>query len=133
MNTETKAPSLQSQISNKCVHFNGIMNDCCKLGIEYKSVRVGKPYSFPCLKQGGECSKAEFLTDEQVQSELKSIEEWSDKTMTAYFNIKKNFLANEQHKGSIPCECGGVLSYSIAKINGHVWAKCSSCSISFME
>ena len=36
-------------------------------------------------------------------------------------------------KGEVPCLCGGMLRYSVAKINGHMWAHCDSCQIGWME
>lgn len=125
--------TLQEQISNRCVHFNGIMNDCCKAGINYESVRVDKPYKFPCLNQGGECSQVKFLTEEEVQQELKVIEEGTISTMKAYISIKDYYKKTSERAGKIPCSCGGELSYRVAASNGHIWAKCSKCDISFME
>lgn len=66
--------SLREQISCKCVHFNGIMNNECKVGIKYADVRVDKPYKFPCLQTGGFCDKSKFRTEDEVTQEIEEIE-----------------------------------------------------------
>ena len=65
--------SLREQIACKCIHFNGIMNKSCKVGIRYADVRVDRPYKFPCIQTGGECSKAQFRTEEEINKELEEI------------------------------------------------------------
>jgi hypothetical protein len=127
--------TLEEQIACKCIHFNGVMNKECKVGIKYSEVRVeGEgPYKFPCLKQGGECSCAEFMTNEQVKEEMKSIEIDGAKVLIAMISIKDHYAKTKKQSGKIACECGGELHYTVAQINGHVWAKCNSCGMSFNE
>jgi hypothetical protein len=123
--------SLKEQIKGKCKHFNGIMNECCNVGVNYADVRVGKPYQFPCIKEGGECSKIEFLTDEEVQQEIDEINSMGIKTVIAYAKIKEHFNSTKVSAGKIDCECGGELNYNVAQVNGHIWANCKSCQLSF--
>ena len=125
--------SLEDQISNRCIHFNGIMNKCCKVGINYDDVKVDKPFKFPCLKQGGECSHSQFPSPEQVQERIKEISELGERASIAYAAIKAYYNRHKQQHGKIQCDCGGELSYTVAKDNGHIWAKCSKCDISFAE
>ncbi len=125
--------TLKEQIESKCVHFNGIMNNCCKVGVNYADVRVDKPYKFPCLKQGGECSKSQFPTTEEINSRIEEIEGSGLKAIMAHAAIKSHFNETNESTGSIKCECGGNLNYNVAPTNGHIWAKCSKCSLSFME
>lgn len=128
--------SLEEQISRKCIHFNGVMEKVCKAGVNYKDVRETPPtgpYKFPCLKQGGECKHAQFTTDEEVKDKVAAIESGGVKAMIAIASIKTHVKETNQQTGQIPCQCGGNLHYTVAQINGHVWAKCDSCSISFME
>lgn len=125
--------SLHDQIARKCIHFNGIMNKACKAGINYDDVKVDRPFKFPCLKQGGECPHAEFLTDEQVKELIAKTEEDSVKTLVAYTLVKDHYAKTKEQSGKIPCECGGEIHYTIASLNGHVWARCKSCGISFNE
>jgi hypothetical protein len=128
--------SLQEQIARKCIHFNGVMEKVCKAGIKYEDVREepqNGPYRFPCLKQGGECPQSKFLNEEQVNEKVTEIEHSCTQTIIAISKVKEHIhLTKEQH-GKIKCECGGDLHYTVAQVNGHVWAKCNSCEISFNE
>jgi hypothetical protein len=125
--------SLKQQIARKCIHFNGIMNKCCKAGIKYEDVRTGKPFQFPCLQTGGECASAAFRSEAEVEKELKEMEQMGVDTVTALILIKDHVKKTSAQSGKIKCQCGGELVYSIAAVNGHVHAACKSCGIRFME
>ena len=125
--------SLEDQIASNCKHFNGIMNDCCKIGIKYSDVRVGKPYQFPCIKTGGSCESSEFPNSEEVRKQLSEISEVQEKVLTAYLKIKEHYKVTKVGQGKLPCDCGGQLNYTVAAINGHIWAKCKDCGIYFNE
>lgn len=125
--------SLELQISDRCIHFNGIMNDCCKAGIKYADVRIDRPYKFPCLKQGGECSSCQFPTGEEVKNRIGEITDMGNKSLVAYAKIKEHIGETKGVSGVIDCECGGKLKFSVASTNGHIWAACSQCGISFVE
>lgn len=125
--------TLHEQIACKCIHFNGVMNDSCKAGINYSDVRVGKPYKFPCLQQGGECATAKFPTEEEIKTRIEEIEGSSTKAILAYSDIKSHYDKTKIKAGQIPCRCGGALNYVVASINGHVCANCKSCGLSFNE
>lgn len=125
--------TLHDQIHNRCIHFNGIMNKECKAGIKYEDVRVDKPYNFPCLKTGGICSKSQFPTEEEVQAEIKEIEVGGLWALTAMAKIIKEVKNSEYGFGTIDCDCGGIIHYSTAELNGHIRARCNKCNNSFME
>jgi hypothetical protein len=126
--------SLNEQILNRCIHFNGIMNKCCKAGVNYDDFRgQDRPFKFPCLKQGGNCSLSQFPTIEDVEKEVAVIDEITERTMSAYGTIKNHFNNTKQRQGKLPCSCGGELSFSVAELNDHVWARCSKCGVSFNE
>lgn len=125
--------SMHEQLARKCIHFNGIMEKTCKAGISYADVRVGKPYKFPCLKQGGQCLHAQFLTEEEVQEQVKVIEEDGIKVLAAVIMVKAHYKKTKEESGKTACACGGELHYVRAAINGHFWAKCKTCGISFNE
>lgn len=124
--------TLEQQVSGKCRHFNGIMNEACKVGVAYKDVRGNdKPFKFPCFKenQSNLCSKVEFLTDEEVKKELNDIFQSSTKAINSLLKIK----SQNKNQGSVQCDCGGKITYSLAPNNHHVWAKCDTCSLSIIE
>ena len=127
--------SLDEQIARKCIHFNGVMEKVCKAGINYADVRVGRPYQFPCLKQGGECSHAQFQTNEEVKAELAEIESDGIRVTLALISIKDHVRETNKQSGMIKCQCGGEgdLHYAVAEINGHIWAKCTTCKLAFNE
>ena len=125
--------SLEDQIASKCKHFNGIMNDCCNIGIKYSDVRVGKPYQFPCIKTGGSCSKAEYLTQEEVKNKLAEFAKREEVAVGAYVKVKEHYKNTKQNPGQLPCECGGQLNYTVAESNGHIWLKCKDCGIYINE
>lgn len=127
--------SLEEQIARECIHFNGVMEKVCKAGISYADVRVGRPYQFPCLKQGGECSHAQFQTNEEVKAELAEIENDSMKVVLAMVSIKDHVRETKKQSGMIKCQCGGEgdLHYAVAEINRHIRANCNSCKMSFIE
>ena len=67
--------TLEEQIADWCVHFNGIQNTACKIGIPYKSVRR-EPGKLPCIKSDGccdACPSATFLTGEEVVAQVEKI------------------------------------------------------------
>lgn len=128
------ALSLEQQIARKCIHFNGIMNKECRIGIKYEDVHGKGPMKFPCLQNGGFCEKAEFPSPEAVKARMDEITGNETKAVAAYIKIKAHYEKTKEQSGKIPCTCGtGELSYRVAKTNGHIWAKCSSCGVSFME
>jgi hypothetical protein len=128
--------TLEEQIARKCIHFNGVMEMTCKAGVCYADVREepeSGPYKFPCLKQGGECGKAEFRTTEQVKANVEQIEGRGFKALIALAAIKDHYAKTKQQSGFVPCECGGDICYTIASLNDHVHAKCKSCHLTFNE
>lgn len=128
--------SLEEQISRKCIHFNGVMENVCKAGVNYKDVReepASGPYKFPCLQQGGECKHAQFRTPEEVKQKVFEIDNECVKALIAVSTVKDHIHKTKEQQGKVKCECGGELHYAVAAVNGHVWAKCNSCGISFNE
>lgn len=127
--------TLKEQIQNRCIHFTGIFtNATCKAGVNYADVRTDdRPIKLPCLKQGGECLKSQFPTEEQAKAEAEEIEKNGDNAVIAYIQIKAHYKNTKQLAGKIVCECGGELRYSIAESNEHIWAACSTCGINIRE
>ena len=110
------------------------MNDCCKAGIKYADVRTNdRPYKFPCLNQGGECNTRKFKTQDEVKAELDELGAMSLKSITMFAKVKDHFDKHKSIQGELDCDCGGKIKYVVAQNNGHIWAKCFSCGISFIE
>lgn len=69
---------LWEKLRDKCVNFNGLINDTCSAGVAYQDIRdeSTSPYGFPCFADrpcGTTCEKAEFLTDEQAKAKADEI------------------------------------------------------------
>ena len=132
--------TLEEQISNKCIHFTGLGNSPCDKGVDYDDVKVkdSSPFKVPCLSHegmhGGKCEHAEFPTKEQVEKRVNEIQDMSNKTIEAYAKVKEHHQKTGEFKGKVECpECPGNLHYTVAKLNGHIWAKCDECDVGWME
>ena len=53
-------------------------------------------------------------------------------TLNAYSKILKHLAEGGSKKGIVECDCGGKLHYCQSS-NNHIWAKCSTCEISFVR
>jgi hypothetical protein len=55
----------------KCIHFNGVMNECCRAGVKYED--VSKNRQFPCLSEEGavHCEKSQYPTPEEAKAKEK--------------------------------------------------------------
>lgn len=124
--------TLVDQLSIKCIHFTGIMNECCAAGVKYSDVRVGKPYEFPCIGTGGECSKRKLRTPAEVEKHIKDLEDLAASQIAMYVLAKSHFAKTKERTAKIQCVCGGQMTYAVAS-NNHIRAKCPTCGQSFME
>lgn len=125
--------TLEEQISNKCIHFNGVMSKTCNAGIKYDDVWVkGVPLGLPCLKKAGSCEKCQFPTEDEVKKRIAELTGVGEKGLIAWALVKDHYKKTKQNPGSVTCECGGTLHYAVAH-NGHFRAYCKQCGISLME
>jgi len=119
-----------------CVHFNGIMNNCCKADINYQQHTGGEAIGFtsklPCLPH--ERSEAVVPCDlfqargrEAIEAEDKESKERLARTMVARAAIVEATNGEVGVEGDIECPyCCGKLRYSVASLNGHIWGQCST-------
>ena len=137
--------SLYQQISEKCIHFNGVQNDCCKAGIKYTDLAGS---DFPCfrgdalksLRKGelpSHCDKTEFPTEEYIQNEIAEHDKAFkkvDEGLKAVAHIRKEHNG-KNWSGVIECPiCKGKLHVSHASLNNHVHAQCETKDcIAWME
>lgn len=76
--------TLEEQFGNWCSHFNGLLNDCCELGIAYETVRDPESGQLPCFKDKGcteRCLCAVFPTEAEVAAKV----EQTRASIAAYF------------------------------------------------
>jgi len=132
--------SIEEQIGGKCIHFNGISNKTCKLGIAYDDVRVPdvKPYQWPCITivgdcHGGHCDHCQFPTEQEIQAKIAEIQDIGSKSLLAMLLVKQHISETGKSQGTIPCNsCDGKIEYAQAS-NGHVRAACRKCGMSWVE
>lgn len=131
--------TLEEQIADRCIHFNGIQNYSCEKDVVYENVRIdSRPYKYPCFKtgsmSGGECLSCEFPTEEFVKKEVDEIHSSGKRMMNAYSAVIKYIEGTGKLIGAIECpQCKAILLYTKAESNGHIHAKCSGCDINWME
>lgn len=123
-----------------CHHFNGRVNERCKVGILYSAVVNDTERSFPCcVERTGsiKCDKFRLSTPEEEAEEEKAIQDSIDRTMKTIPIVKKikQDHVGEDWKGIVECPiCKGKLHLSHASINGHVWGRCeTSGCVNWME
>jgi hypothetical protein len=130
-----------------CIHFTGIMEPCCKAGVNYDQLAGGPEFGrwlrLPCVSGKDNkgvtpkaCSKRLEPTPEQIaQSEA----EW--KAAQDRFRKVMPVVAEWRNKGAkgkyevIECPaCGGKLHLQQSHYNGHVHGKCETDGcVSWME
>ncbi len=115
-----------------CKHFNGIIHDRCKAGIKYVPGHIDQ-----CIGRGVDetapCAKLEYLTPDEVAQKEAESTAMMEKFYTAREAIVK-VTRGKACSGIIKCpNCGGELSFSVAR-NGHIHAQChGSCGVAWME
>jgi hypothetical protein len=123
---------------NTCKRFNGIMNARCQAGVLYADVRLSKGtglgYALPCFNDDGcvECEHRELRTPEDLQrEEEESAASWA-RVRIARAAIVEATEGKRGVSGRIACpNCvsaglKGVLSFSVARSNGHIHGTCST-------
>lgn len=129
--------SLEEQIGGRCIHFTGISNNACEVGVNYVDVRDSEssPYKWPCTDKGCRvtCDKRRFPTAEEVKAEIDEIKAHTETLMKAMSAARddakaKGFKRGNGGRGKVKCPCceSGELHYSVASLNGHLWGKCST-------
>lgn len=129
-----------------CSHFNGVVHETCKAGVNYHELcgsGVGCFAKIPCTNAEGSvvCDKRQFPTREQAEQVMREddshLERFVKANNAAHAHAKTAGLGRGKGgRGEMPCplECGGVLRYSVAGVNGHMHAACSTKGcMSWME
>lgn len=135
--------TIEEQIQNKCIHFNGIMNEACKCGINYKHAFGDRPVlKMPCIKDRMShlkdevlpCSQLQFPTQEDVSREIEEQNKHIKVVMLGLTAVQKHIRKTGERVGNIKCPNGDhKLIYSQAESNGHIWMSCKTCNISMMQ
>lgn len=125
----------QKRQYEKCHHFNGIINDCCGVGIEYDSLRA-EGHRLPCLepsmgddRPAMRCELYRLSTPDEIAAEeatIKAAIERFTKTLPLIAEVK-SVHEGEDWSGVVECPvCDGKLHMRHAAYNGHVHGKCET-------
>lgn len=135
--------TIEEQIGGRCIHFNGIMNEACKCGVNYKNTFGERPVlRMPCVKDRMPhlkeeviaCDKMQFPTPEEIKDKVEKGNAHLLKTLAAISAAKKHHKEAKTSKATIKCPNGEhELTYVVAPSNGHFWLACNECEISMME
>lgn len=134
---------------NRCTHFNGIMQETCKAGVNYRQlagVEMGMVKLLPCFVDEWHndtrmCDKLEVPTRAEAEQYVDEVEARSKVMMMCLTKAHEDAESKGLKKGhgglgEMPCptECGGTLQYSVASYNGHMHARCTTPKcVSWME
>lgn len=118
-----------------CRHFNGVQHDRCKAGVSYRE-SWPPPWpngSLPCLgRSTATCEMQDFPTADEARAMALEAIKQTDEMLAPVIAAHADALAKGFKKGnggSSDCECprcGKRLRYTIAALNGHMWAKCET-------
>lgn len=117
-----------------CRHFTGVTDEKCKAGVVYRE-QFPPPWNdngLGCIEHcDARCPKAEYPTREEAQAELdRSLKETAERmacVVAAKADAKRRgFKKGNGGTGEIECpRCHGPLRYTVAALNGHMWANCA--------
>lgn len=129
-----QAKTIEQQIADKCVHFNGIGVIACKAGVKYETFGRLKLGVIPCIKGGtATCELCRYPSEEEVKQQIEATVVGTAKALKLLLAAKKFYKETDARSAKFPCPvCNGTAIYSIA-INDHFWIACKTCQISFNE
>ena len=138
--------------ARRCKHFDGINftepEKRCKAGVLMQSVIVEQPYkyrqgkggavytsgySMPCFSDDDplhvcHCEHQAFPTPTEIAEHDAEVRASFDRVVLVRNAIIADAGGKRGVAGKIPCPAckNGTVGYSIAALNGHVWARCST-------
>lgn len=131
---------------DRCRHFLAMgTHDTCSAGVRYAAVSVRRApgekgmASIPCFQKyndlGATCPNASFLSREEAEERAREWNARFERAMLARDAIMAEIKHGGASAGSIACPtCGASLSYSRARSNGHIHARCATPKcVAFME
>lgn len=133
--------SFEVKRDNWCRHRTAFDRDkfpVCKVGVDYH--QFDGPFNTkPCLGESAEakarCSQYSGWTAEEIAEREREVEASMNRIRAAITAIREAVGGKRGLGGSIPCPtCSKPLHYSIARLNGHIHARCETPQcVSFME
>lgn len=137
MSKESRREERLTRELGTCKHFNGLINNCCDVGVAYNAVkdRTVTPFGVPCLKHRGgntTCASACYPTREEVEAEDAEAAASLGRTLKIREKIREKIVrvtaGARGVRGEFACPCceGGTVRYRVAACNGHIAAACST-------
>lgn len=138
--TEREQELERKRIATRCVHFNGIQSKACAVAVSYEILTGSFRLALPCLaklksdaRQTAECKDHRLPTAEEVEKQIADDAAASLRTMLALkaANAHARQLGLGVGKGGsgvvkCPCCADGQIKFSVASVNGHLWAACTT-------
>lgn len=125
----------------RCIHYNGLQNECCKAGVRYKDLTQNLQVA-PCLEyevrpgyEKAACDKRELPTAEQVAENERIVKEMYERHLRVHplvLAMKKNHKETGTKRWKHAVEifaCPGCDVGSLTVVihrNGHTQGKCST-------
>lgn len=133
---------------NQCIHFNGIQHECCRAGINYRSLAglpdFGMALRLPCWEPSmGRKGETVVVCASYLEPTAGQIAEDEAEEKTYFAKMKKVLAAIAPWRTKPPIgkveiiecpSCSGRLHLVQAACNGHVHGKCATDGcVSWME
>jgi len=122
--------------TGQCLHFNGIQNKKCRIGLPMTENQPG----IPCIKKFSKdhyCEKYEEPSESDIKESQAEWDEVMNKLMIVMPLAEELKAYHKNHGGSGSRECPvckGKIYYSVASSNNHIHMKCETDNcIKFME
>jgi hypothetical protein len=115
--------------AKKCTHFNGMQNNACEAGINYKSLPERKWGQFICFGESHGCEKYVAQGEAQVLADHEAAGVSFGRTITARKAITDHTHGKRGIAGKIDCPICKVkeaLHFSVSGYNGHIHAQCAT-------
>lgn len=126
----------------KCAHFRGIQHERCLADVHLRELVGGPDFGWaariPCLSMDAErceviCDRRKLPTREEAEMAVDEDEQRFARFVIAHSAAKAHakqsgLKQGNGGRGELPCptDCGGTLRYSVAAVNGHMHAACST-------
>jgi len=122
----------------KCRHWTGVLNKLCAVGVRYSDLlAVG---ALPCyvhtLRRGertAPCAELKRMTHDEAIAKANRVIDSTARVLAASAKVCEDADGRglgEGHggEGKIACPCCevGMIRYSVAGVNGHIMARCST-------
>jgi hypothetical protein len=131
----------------ECKHFNGIQHEQCRGGVVYRDLMgsdAGWAGHLPCFSDEAAsvvCEKRKLPTREEVEADLAASELRLGQMVVALNAAHADAKKKDLGVGSGGCSgmlcpvcTTGTLRYSVASVNGHMHASCTTKGcVSWME